>query len=63
LSSAVPLAVPAPRCFSFRRSGLKQSASDYDPVAFVEQTGIVLVTTDYRLNVFGFLAHPQPMKR
>jgi para-nitrobenzyl esterase len=39
-------------------SNLKQSASDYDPVAFVEQTGVVLVTTDYRLNVFGFLALP-----
>src|SRR5689334_21949426 len=39
-------------------SNLKQAASDYDPVAFVEQTGVVLVTTDYRLNVFGFLALP-----
>jgi para-nitrobenzyl esterase len=39
-------------------SNLKQAASDYDPAAFVEQTGVLLVTTDYRLNVFGFLALP-----
>ena len=39
-------------------SNLKQSANDYDPVALVEKAGIILVTTEYRLNVFGFLALP-----
>jgi len=39
-------------------SNLKESANDYDPVALVEQMGIIVVTTEYRLNVFGFLALP-----
>jgi len=39
-------------------SNLKGSANDYDPVAMVEKAGIIVVTSEYRLNVFGFLALP-----
>ncbi|MBD9394163.1 carboxylesterase/lipase family protein [Acidovorax sp. ACV01] len=34
------------------------SASDYDPSLFVQQEGVVVVTTNYRVGVLGFLAHP-----
>jgi para-nitrobenzyl esterase len=33
-------------------------SDDYDPRALVEQGGVIVVTFNYRLNVFGFLAHP-----
>jgi para-nitrobenzyl esterase len=39
-------------------SNLKQAATNYDPSAIVETTGVIVVTTNYRLNVFGFLALP-----
>ncbi|MBP2329280.1 para-nitrobenzyl esterase [Kibdelosporangium banguiense] len=34
------------------------SASDYDPSLLVQQEGVVVVTTNYRVGVLGFLAHP-----
>ena len=34
------------------------SGNDYDPSAWVAKTGIMVVTINYRLNVFGFLALP-----
>jgi para-nitrobenzyl esterase len=34
------------------------SGNDYDPSEMVAKTGIVVVTINYRLNVFGFLALP-----
>ena len=34
------------------------AGTDYDPSAMVAKTGIVVVTINYRLNVFGFLAPP-----
>ena len=34
------------------------SGNDYDPRAMAAKTGIVVVTINYRLNVFGFLALP-----
>ena len=39
-------------------SNIRQDASSYDPSALVEQNGIIVVTVNYRLNVFGFLALP-----
>jgi para-nitrobenzyl esterase len=36
----------------------RDSGNDYDPSSMVAQTGIIVVTLDYRLNVFGFLALP-----
>jgi para-nitrobenzyl esterase len=36
----------------------RDSGNDYDPSQMVSQTGIIVVTIDYRLNVFGFLALP-----
>lgn len=34
------------------------SASDYDPSLLVRQEGVIVVTTNYRVGVLGFLAHP-----
>lgn len=34
------------------------SGNEYDPSEMVEKTGIIVVTINYRLNVFGFLSHP-----
>lgn len=34
------------------------SASDYDPALLVRQEGVIVVTTNYRVGVLGFLAHP-----
>ena len=34
------------------------SGNDYDPSDWVNNTGIIVVTINYRLNVFGFLALP-----
>jgi para-nitrobenzyl esterase len=39
-------------------SNQKESGSDYDPSEMVAKTGIIAVTINYRLNVFGFLALP-----
>lgn len=39
-------------------SNQKGAGSDYDPSQMVAKTGIIVVTINYRLNVFGFLAHP-----
>ncbi len=39
-------------------SNLKKSGNDYDPSEMVAKTGIIAVTINYRLNVFGFLALP-----
>jgi para-nitrobenzyl esterase len=36
----------------------RDSGKDYDPTKMVSKTGIIVVTVDYRLNVFGFLALP-----
>jgi para-nitrobenzyl esterase len=33
-------------------------SDDYDPRALVERGRVIVVTFNYRLNVFGFLAHP-----
>ncbi|HEY3841237.1 MAG TPA: carboxylesterase family protein [Bryobacteraceae bacterium] len=46
--------------FVFIHGGLnhRDSANDYDPTEMVAKTGIIVVTIDYRLNVFGFLALP-----
>jgi para-nitrobenzyl esterase len=35
------------------------SASDYDGQKLVERGGVVVVTLNYRLGAFGFLAHPE----
>ncbi|MET7508475.1 carboxylesterase family protein [Streptomyces albidoflavus] len=32
--------------------------NDYDPTALVRDGGVVLVTFNYRVNVFGFFSHP-----
>jgi len=34
------------------------SAIDYDPRPIVEETGAIVVTVNYRLGAFGWLAHP-----
>ena len=36
----------------------RDSGNDYDPSEMVAKTGIIVVTLNYRLNVFGFLALP-----
>jgi len=36
----------------------RDSGNDYDPSEMVAKTGVIVVTTNYRLNVFGFLALP-----
>jgi len=36
----------------------RDSANDYDPSQLVTKGGIIVVTIEYRLNVFGFLALP-----
>jgi len=38
-------------------SNQRGSGEEYDPSAMVANAGIVAVTINYRLNVFGFLAH------
>lgn len=39
--------------------GLRQGRSnDYDPTLLVDKGGVVFVSFNYRLNIFGFLAHP-----
>jgi para-nitrobenzyl esterase len=35
-----------------------ESGNDYDPSAMAAKSGIIVVTINYRLNVFGFLALP-----
>jgi para-nitrobenzyl esterase len=40
------------------RNDLNGSGNEYDPSEIVEKTGIVVVTINYRLTVFGFLAIP-----
>lgn len=46
--------------FVFVHGGLnhRNSGNDYDPTEMVAETGIIVVTINYRLNVFGFLALP-----
>jgi para-nitrobenzyl esterase len=46
--------------FVFIHGGLnhRDSANDYDPSEMVAKTGVIVVTINYRLNVFGFLALP-----
>jgi para-nitrobenzyl esterase len=46
--------------FVFVHGGLNHrgSGADYDPSEMVAKTGIIVVTINYRLNVFGFLALP-----
>jgi len=39
-------------------SNLRQDASSFDPSSLVAQNGIIVVTLNYRLSVFGFLALP-----
>jgi para-nitrobenzyl esterase len=39
-------------------SNQQGSGNDYDPSEWVANTGIIVVTINYRLNVFGFLALP-----
>lgn len=34
------------------------ASNDYDPSALVNQGGVVVVSFNYRLNVFGFFSHP-----
>ncbi|HZV74972.1 MAG TPA: carboxylesterase family protein [Conexibacter sp.] len=34
------------------------TSNDFDPTAIVERAGVVVVTVDYRLGAFGFLALP-----
>src|SRR5215475_855312 len=40
------------------RGDANGSGNDYDPSEMVEKTGIIVVTINYRLTVFGFLALP-----
>lgn len=39
-------------------SNIRQDASSYDPSILVESNDILVVTINYRLSVFGFLALP-----
>ena len=40
--------------------GLRQGrADDYDPTPLVERGDVVFVSFNYRLNILGFLAHPE----
>lgn len=34
------------------------SSSDYDPSRLVKEQGVIVVSTNYRVGVLGFLAHP-----
>jgi para-nitrobenzyl esterase len=48
-----------PVIFFIHGGGNQQgSGNDYDPSEWVTNTGIIVVTINYRLNVFGFLALP-----
>jgi para-nitrobenzyl esterase len=40
--------------------GLRQGrADDYDPTPLVERGDVIFVSLNYRLNILGFLAHPE----
>lgn len=56
---AQPASSPLPvLIFIHGGSNQKGSGNDYDPSEMVRKTGNLVVTINYRLNVFGFLALP-----